>query len=63
MTYIVDHLFPPIKFDEQEADSYDHFYTSFNYWRDPIGDLDLEPSRSASPVHDNSKPLPTIAEA
>lgn len=62
MTFIVDHLFPPIKFDEQE-DSYDYFYTSFNYWRDPIGDLDLELSRSASPVNDLSKPLPTIAEA
>ncbi|XP_053689451.1 phosphatidate phosphatase LPIN3 [Sabethes cyaneus] len=37
MAYIVDQLFPPIKHIEEE----DSEYTSFNYWRDPVPDIDL----------------------
>lgn len=36
MTYIVDQLFPPIRDDEGDVE-----YSNFNYWRDPIPDLDL----------------------
>lgn len=34
MTYIVDQLFPPIKYDEVPVE-----FSNFNYWRDPIPDL------------------------
>lgn len=34
MTYIVDQLFPPIKYDEVAVE-----FSNFNYWRDPIPDL------------------------
>lgn len=37
MTYIVDQLFPPIKPDEVAAVEFSHF----NYWRDPIPEIDL----------------------
>ncbi|XP_062552152.1 phosphatidate phosphatase LPIN3 isoform X2 [Armigeres subalbatus] len=37
MAYIVDQLFPPIKHIEEE----DSEYTSFNYWRDPVPDIEL----------------------
>ncbi|XP_034120513.1 phosphatidate phosphatase LPIN2 isoform X4 [Drosophila guanche] len=36
MTYIVDQLFPPVKLDEAAAE-----FSNFNYWRDPIADLDI----------------------
>ncbi|XP_050327405.1 phosphatidate phosphatase LPIN3-like isoform X2 [Bactrocera neohumeralis] len=36
MTYIVDQLFPPIRDDEGAVE-----YSNFNYWRDPIPELDL----------------------
>ncbi|XP_070140844.1 phosphatidate phosphatase LPIN3 isoform X4 [Drosophila kikkawai] len=36
MTYIVDQLFPPVKHDEASAE-----FSNFNYWRDPIPDLDI----------------------
>lgn len=70
MTYIVDQLFPPIiKQDEEDYIE----YTSFNYWRDPVTEMDLEisaaSSPSSSPENGNSslqavqtKPLPTIPE-
>mgnify|MGYP007092102375 CR=1 FL=1 len=69
MTYIVDQLFPPIiKQDEDDCIE----YTSFNYWRDPVVDVDLDfSSSSSSPLPDNvntslqniqSKPLATIPE-
>jgi hypothetical protein len=63
MTYIVDLLFPPLKIDEQEDGLDSSTYSSFNYWRDPIFDVDLEISRSNSPVTEGSTPLPTIPEA
>lgn len=34
MTYIVDQLFPPIKYDEVAVE-----FSNFNYWRDPIPEL------------------------
>lgn len=37
MAYIVDQLFPPIKHIEAE----DIEFTSFNYWREPLADIDL----------------------
>lgn len=37
MAYIVDQLYPPIKHIEEE----DNEYTSFNYWREPVPDIDL----------------------
>lgn len=67
MTFIVDQLFPPIiKQDEEDYIE----YTSFNYWRDPVNDLDLDISvASPSPTPENghptiqlSKPLATIPE-
>ncbi|KQS70882.1 phosphatidate phosphatase LPIN3 isoform X3 [Drosophila erecta] len=36
MTYIVDQLFPPVKHDEASAE-----FSNFNYWRDPIPDLEI----------------------
>ncbi|XP_020806140.1 phosphatidate phosphatase LPIN2 isoform X4 [Drosophila serrata] len=36
MTNIVDQLFPPVKHDEASAE-----FSNFNYWRDPIPDLDI----------------------
>jgi phosphatidate phosphatase LPIN len=71
MTYIVDQLFPPI--NRQDEEDFIE-YTSFNYWRDPVNDLDLDVSvASPSPDPENgnsnaslhaiqSKPLPTIPE-
>lgn len=67
MTFIVDQLFPPKKLTDED-DCIE--YTSFNYWRDPVTELDLEVS-DGSTSHDNSisslqvvqsKPLPTIPE-
>ena len=39
MTYIVDQLFPPIKLTDEDVDIE---YTSFNYWRDPVADMEIE---------------------
>ncbi|XP_068144337.1 phosphatidate phosphatase LPIN3 isoform X5 [Drosophila tropicalis] len=36
MTYIVDQLFPPVKHNEANVE-----FSNFNYWRDPIPDLDI----------------------
>lgn len=67
MTYIVDQLFPPVDWKEDDEDCIE--YTSFNYWRDPLTEmeLDLPGSSSPTPEHQNgsvilSKPLPTIPE-
>ncbi|XP_037924812.1 phosphatidate phosphatase LPIN2 isoform X3 [Hermetia illucens] len=64
MTYIVDQLFPPIKDDEGAVE-----YSSFNYWREPVYEIDLEiqpvdptVSITQSTLHSLSKPLPTIPE-
>lgn len=73
MTYIVDQLFPPIKLTDDD-DCIE--YTSFNYWRDPVNDMEIldvstGSSSSPSPTPDNpnaslqsiqSKPLATIPE-
>lgn len=70
MTYIVDQLFPPIKLTDED-DCIE--YTWFNYWRDPVDDIDLDDSTDSSsptPDHSNnsmqaavqSKPLATIHE-
>ncbi|XP_053677115.1 phosphatidate phosphatase LPIN3 [Anopheles nili] len=37
MAYIVDQLYPPIKHIEEE----DNEYTSFNYWREPVAEIDF----------------------
>ncbi|XP_058458480.1 phosphatidate phosphatase LPIN3 isoform X2 [Malaya genurostris] len=59
MAYIVDQLFPPIKHIEEE----DSEFTSFNYWRNPVPDIELNielPSSSQTgsggltSVHGNS---------
>ncbi|XP_011290718.1 phosphatidate phosphatase LPIN1 isoform X4 [Musca domestica] len=44
MTYIVDQLFPPIKPDEAAAFE----FSNFNYWRDPIPEIDLFLDESAN---------------
>lgn len=44
MAYIVDQLFPPIMHIEEE----DSEFTSFNYWRDPVPDIDLNIDLSSS---------------
>lgn len=44
MAYIVDQLFPPIKHIEAE----DIEFTSFNYWREPLADIDLNLDLSGS---------------
>ncbi|CRK87769.1 CLUMA_CG001557, isoform A [Clunio marinus] len=66
MTYIVDQLFPPIKLTDDD-DCIE--YTSFNYWRDPVCDVDFDVSGSSTPENSNaslqaiqSKPLATIPE-
>uniref|UniRef100_A0A1A9WP08 phosphatidate phosphatase n=1 Tax=Glossina brevipalpis TaxID=37001 RepID=A0A1A9WP08_9MUSC len=46
MTFIVDQLFPPIKPDEVAAIEFSHF----NYWRDPIPELELDLCESVSTV-------------
>lgn len=40
MAYIADHLFPPIK-DNNEWSGYDE-YSNFNFWRDPVPEIPLE---------------------
>lgn len=63
MTYIVDQLYPPIN----KEDEGDIEYTSFNYWRDPVSDVEL-PAESLSDASSSmlqnvqSKPLATIPE-
>lgn len=42
MTYIVDQLFPPVKPDEMAAIE----YSTFNFWRDPLPELDLLENQS-----------------
>lgn len=62
MTFIVDQLFPPIKLTDEDDDIE---YTSFNYWRDPVADMEIEitipvatpgsPGSSAATTGDSSK--------
>lgn len=68
MTYIVDQMFPPIKLSDAD-DCIE--YTWFNYWRDPVCEIDLDESGSSTPSNENanvslqaiqSKPLTTIPE-
>ncbi|KAH8284613.1 hypothetical protein KR018_005454 [Drosophila ironensis] len=49
MAYIVDQLFPPVKHDEASAE-----FSNFNYWRDPIPDLDI-PELETALVPPNTK--------
>ncbi|XP_070493867.1 phosphatidate phosphatase LPIN3 isoform X3 [Chironomus tepperi] len=65
MTYIVDQLFPPIKFTDDDDDIE---YTAFNFWRDPVTDVDdFDVSGNSTPTNSSlkdvqSKPLATIPE-
>lgn len=68
MTYIVDQLFPPVMFEDLEENIE---YTSFNYWREPVSDVDLDltgsngsptPESSGQVTQVTSKPLATIPE-
>ena len=49
MTYIVDQLFPPIRDDEGAVE-----YSNFNYWRDPIPELDLVLDNSSTETNNTS---------
>lgn len=49
MTYIVDQLFPPIRDDEGAVE-----YSNFNYWRDPIPELDLVLDNSNTETNNTS---------
>lgn len=47
MSYIVDQMFPPPPEDTAED------FSNFNYWRDPIQDIELDPSVvMITPVND-----------
>lgn len=66
MTYIVDQLFPPVVLEDLEEAIE---YTSFNYWRDPVSEVDLDLSESTASTTPESnghlvlsKPLATIPE-
>lgn len=68
MTFIVDQLFPPIKLTDEDDDIE---YTSFNYWRDPVADMEIEitipsatpgsPGSSTATTGDSSKDQNKIA--
>lgn len=63
MTFIVDQLFPPIKPDEVTAIEFSHF----NYWRDPIPELELDLNENTGTVGGNGvvnvmNPTPAINE-
>lgn len=49
MTYIADQLFPPIRDDEGAVE-----YSNFNYWRDPIPELDLVLDNSSAEINNTS---------
>jgi phosphatidate phosphatase LPIN len=57
MAFIVDQLFPPIQNNDEDNIE----YSSFNYWRDPVSDIDLDFEASAATALP-SKPLATIPE-
>ncbi|XP_030388240.1 phosphatidate phosphatase LPIN3 isoform X2 [Scaptodrosophila lebanonensis] len=46
MTYIVDQLFPPVKHDETAVE-----FSNFNYWRDPIPELDIPLDTAVVPAN------------
>jgi hypothetical protein len=58
MANIVDQLFPPIQ-DTNDGDNNE--YSSFNYWRDPVHELDLDADGLEVPMP-SIKPLATIPE-
>uniref|UniRef100_A0A1B0BV46 phosphatidate phosphatase n=2 Tax=Nemorhina TaxID=44051 RepID=A0A1B0BV46_9MUSC len=63
MTFIVDQLFPPIKPDEVAAIEFSHF----NYWRDPIPELELDLNENTASAGGNGvvnamNPTPAINE-
>lgn len=53
MAYIVDQLYPPIKHIEEE----DNEYTSFNYWREPVPEIDFNNTGDTSSNHATARPL------
>ncbi|XP_058053375.1 phosphatidate phosphatase LPIN2 [Anopheles bellator] len=53
MAYIVDQLYPPIKHIEEE----DNEFTSFNYWREPVPDIDFTTAAYDSSVGDASSSI------
>ncbi|XP_017087737.2 phosphatidate phosphatase LPIN3 isoform X4 [Drosophila bipectinata] len=55
MTYIVDQLFPPVKHDEASAE-----FSNFNYWRDPIPDLDIPELETALVPPSNKTDVATL---
>lgn len=69
MTYIVDQLFPPINTIEESVE-----FSNFNYWREPVAEMDLIDELDLSVLSNggggshtntptaNSKQLPTIPE-
>lgn len=69
MTYIVDQVFPPMNDIEESIE-----YTNFNYWREPVIDIDcLDPLNTSDTPKPNqpstittsqllSKQLPAIPE-
>ncbi|KAG5671749.1 hypothetical protein PVAND_001929 [Polypedilum vanderplanki] len=65
MTYIVDQLFPPIKLTDEDDDIE---YTSFNFWREPVADIEeVSTSGESTPSNTSlqaiqSRPLATILE-
>lgn len=38
---IADHLFPPIRENEEDMSKYDE-YSNFNFWRDPVCDIPID---------------------
>lgn len=66
MTFIVDQLFPPIVKSDDDGDNIE--FTSFNYWREPIGnvefELDIPTSSGLKPEKESKEPAnPAAASA
>lgn len=57
MAYIVDQLFPPIKHLEAE----DIEFTSFNYWREPLADIDLNLDLSGNSLSGSGSSTPVTS--
>ncbi|XP_058828258.1 phosphatidate phosphatase LPIN3 [Topomyia yanbarensis] len=59
MAYIVDQLFPPIKHIDEE----DSEFTSFNYWRNPVADIELNFELSNSSQSGNGSLIPALGNS
>lgn len=59
MAYIVDQLFSPIKHIEEE----DSEFTSFNYWREPVADIDFNLDLSGSSQSGSGSSTPVLSTA